>query len=328
MADQSKIAWTDATWNPVTGCSHVSEGCRNCYAEREWPRLTRLLQAYSGRSFENVACHPERLNQPIRWKHPRKIFVNSMSDLFHPDVPEGFIDRVFAIMALCPQHTFQILTKRPERMNRYMRHIEDKELDRILFREDMVMCTPEWPVNAFTDGPIPDFSNIWLGVSVEDQKSAEERIPVLLETPAAVRWVSVEPMIGPVTFRWAKWQSVFKETIEGLLVRNHLDGLRRLDWIVVGGESGQSARPMEAEWVRKIVHECREAKVPLFVKQLGARFSDEKNGIAGASLNIPQEAIDLLGRRLKHRSGSDMEEWPEELKVREYPENLAIEKIS
>ncbi|WP_053764438.1 DUF5131 family protein [Leptospirillum ferriphilum] len=308
MADQSKIAWTDATWNPVTGCSHVSEGCRNCYAEREWPRLTRLLQAYSGRSFENVACHPERLDQPIRWKHPRKIFVNSMSDLFHPDVPEDFIRAVFAIMAVATWHTFQILTKRPERM---MEVLTRWDYEGLVLRSGYGTQLP----------------NIWLGVSVEDQKSAEERIPVLLETPAAVRWVSVEPMIGPVTFRWAKWQSGFK-MIEGRLVRNHLDGLRRLDWIVVGGESGQSARPMEAEWVRKIVHECREAKVPLFVKQLGARFSDEKNGIAGASLNIPQEAIDLLGRRLKHRSGSDMEEWPEELKVREYPENLAIEKIS
>ncbi|MGC8529629.1 MAG: DUF5131 family protein [Leptospirillia bacterium] len=148
-------------------------------------------------------------------------------------------------------------------------------------------------------------------MSVENQKSADERIPLLLKTPAAVRWVSIEPMIGPVTFRWAKWQSGFKETLEGLLVRNHLDGLRRLSWIVVGGESGPMARPMKAEWVREIVKECQEAKVPLFVKQLGAAYSDPVNGIAGASLKIPQEAIDLVGRRLKHRSGAAMNEWPE-----------------
>lgn len=322
MADKSKIAWTDATWNPVSGCSKVSEGCRNCYAERDWPRLSKLVPAYAGRNFENVVCHPERLDQPLRWKRPRKIFVNSMSDLFHPDVPEDFIDRVFAIMALCSQHTFQILTKRPERMNRYWRHLEDEELDRILTREDMVMSTPEWPPNGFTNGPSPDFSNIWFGVSIENQETADERIPILLKTPVgrgAKRWVSIEPMIGPVTFRWAKWQSGFKN-VEGQMVRNHLDGLRRLGWVVVGGESGPPARPMEAEWVRKIKYECEEAKVPLFVKQLGAAYSDPVDGIAGAGCKIPEEAIYLLKRRLKHRSGADMEEWPKDLLVREYPE--------
>lgn len=326
MADKSKIAWTDATWNPISGCSKVSEGCRNCYAEREWPRLSKLVPAYAGRNFENVACHPERLDQPLRWKRPRKIFVNSMSDLFHPDVPEDFIDRVFAIMALCPQHTFQILTKRPERMNRYMRGLEDEELARILSREDMVMCAPEWP-HTFTDGAIPDFSNIWLGVSVENQETVDERIPLLLQTRGdrgTKRWVSIEPMIGPVSFRWAKWQSGFKETPEGRLVRNHLDGLRRLDWVVVGGESGQNARPMEAEWVRKIKYECEEAHVPLFIKQLGAAYSDPVDGIAGSSLKLSDEVLYLLKRRLKHRSGADIDEWPDELKIREYPENLEI----
>ena len=301
MADQSKIAWTEATWNPVSGCSKISEGCRNCYAERDWPRLTRLVPAYAGRSFENVACHSERLDQPLRWKRPRKIFVNSMSDLFHPDVPEDFIRAVFAIMAAATWHTFQILTKRPERMREILIRWESEGL---VLRSGYGMKLP----------------NVWLGVSVEDQKAANERIPILLETPASVRWVSIEPMIGPVTFRWAKWQSGFKETLEGLLVRNHLDGLRRLDWIVVGGESGPNARPMEAEWVRKIKYECEEASTPIFVKQLGAAYSDPVDGIAGASLKIPEEVIDLLKRRLKHRSGADMDEWPEDLKIREWPE--------
>ena len=307
-------------------CFRVFEsfrGLSKLYAERDWPRLTKLVPTYAGRNFENVVCHPERLDQPLRWKRPRKIFVNSMSDLFHPDVPEGFIDRVFAIMALCPQHTFQILTKRPERMNRYMRHLEDEELDRILTREDMVMSTPEWPPNGFTDGPSPDFSNIWFGVSIENQETADERIPILLNTPVqrgAKRWVSIEPMIGPVTFRWAKWHSGFKQAPDGHWGNDHLDGLRGLDWIVIGGESGPNARPMEAEWVRKIKYECEEAQTPLFIKQLRAAYSDPVNGIAGASLKIPQEAIDLIGRRLKHRAGADMEEWTEDLLVREYPE--------
>ena len=319
MADKSKIAWTEATWNPVSGCSKVSEGCRNCYAERDWPRLSRLVPAYAGRNFENVACHPDRLDQPFRWKRPRKIFVNSMSDLFHPDVPEDFIDRVFAIMALCPQHTFQILTKRPERMNRYMLHLEDEELDRILYRKEMVMCTPEWSRSNEFNGPWPEFPNVWLGVSVEDQKTADERIPLLLKTPAAVRWVSIEPMIGPVSFRWRYGNGFKTDPATGIQSRNHLDGLRSLDWIVVGGESGPQARPMEAEWVRKITYECEEARVPLFVKQLGAAYSDPVDGIAGASLKIPEEAVSLLKRRLKHRSGTDMKEWPEGLRIRESP---------
>jgi protein gp37 len=224
-----------------------------------------------------------------------------MSDLFHPDVPEDFIRAVFAIMAAATWHTFQILTKRPERMREILIRWDSEGL---VLRSGYGMQLP----------------NVWVGVSAEDQKAANERIPILLETPAAVRWVSIEPMIGPVTFLWAKWQSGFKETLEGLLVRDHLDGLRSLDWIVVGGESGPNARPMEAEWVRKIKYECEEAGTPLFVKQLGAAYSDPADGIAGASLKIPEEAIDLLKRRLKHRSGADMEAWPEDLKIRKWPE--------
>jgi len=318
MADKSKIAWTDATWNPVSGCSKVSEGCRNCYAERDWPRLSKLVPAYAGRNFENVVCHPERLDQPLRWKRPRKIFVNSMSDLFHPDVPEGFIDRVFAIMALCPQHTFQILTKRPERMNRYWRHLEDEELDRILTREDMVMSTPEWPPNGFTDGPSPDFSNIWFGVSIENQETADERIPILLKTPVergAKRWVLIEPMIGRI---------VLEEVPVGMFGpprwKGRPESLPRIDWVVLGGESGPNARVMEVEWIRRIKYECENAGVPLFIKQLGAAYSDPVDGIAGAGCKISEEAIYLLKRRLKHRSGADMEEWPKDLLVREYPE--------
>ena len=318
MADKSKIAWTDATWNPVSGCSKVSEGCRNCYAERDWPRLSKLVPAYAGRNFENVVCHPERLDQPLRWKRPRKIFVNSMSDLFHPDVPEGFIDRVFAIMALCPQHTFQILTKRPERMNRYWRHLEDEELDRILTREDMVMSTPEWPPNGFTDGPSPDFSNIWFGVSIENQETADERIPILLKTPVergAKRWVSIEPMIGRIVL-----EEVPVGMFGPLRWKGRPESLPRIDWVVLGGESGPNARVMEVEWIRRIKYECENAGVPLFIKQLGAAYSDPVDGIAGAGCKISEEAIYLLKRRLKHRSGADMEEWPKDLLVREYPE--------
>lgn len=315
MSDNSKIAWTEATWNPVSGCTKVSEGCRNCYAERDWPRLSKIVPAYTGRSFEDVACHFDRLDQPLRWRRPRKIFVNSMSDLFHPDVPESFIDRVFGIMALCCQtsrHAFQILTKRPERMRDYLS--QDRREKWAHFAVDYYGGDPGgfFARVAYREEPLP---NVWLGVSVEDQESADERIPLLIGVPAAVRWVSIEPMIGPVDF---------KEVPVGMFgpLRPHGgtgQETPKLDWVVVGGESGPNARPMEDEWVRKIVYACERAHVPLFVKQLGAAYSDPVDGIAGASLKIPEEAIYLLKRRLKHRSGADPEEWPEGLRVREWP---------
>ncbi len=196
MSDKTGIAWTDATWNPVTGCSKVSQGCKNCYAEREWGRLSAnpKAMAYYGRAFTDIACHEDRLDQPLRWKKPRMIFVNSMSDLFHEDVPDDFIDRVFAVMALAENHTFQVLTKRPERMLRWFdpgfdnrEHAVGQAMREIAAaRGGDDAGLPEWPL-----------PNVWLGVSVEDHATADERIPLLLQAPAAVRWVSAEPLIGP-----------------------------------------------------------------------------------------------------------------------------------
>ena len=293
MSDKTKIAWTEATWNPVTGCSKVSEGCRNCYAERVWPRLSASPGRYFGREFGDVRIHPETLDIPLRWTRPRQIFVASMADLFHQSVPDAFIDHVFSVMAQASRHTFQILTKRPERAKAFL---SGREI----------------------------LPNVWLGVSAEDQKTLNERIPVLLSTPAALRWVSIEPMIGPVTFRWAKWQDEFKvDPKTGQESMNHLDGLRRLDWLVVGGETGPKARSMNGGWVRILVGECREAGVPLFVKQLGTAYSDPLNGVAGAGLKISPDAINLLSNRLSDRSGADSGEWPEDLRVREYPKKAS-----
>jgi protein gp37 len=230
MGAESKIEWTDATWNPVTGCTRVSKGCRNCYMARTVPR--------QGLDPWKVVLHPDRLEQPLKWRRPRRIFVNSLSDLFHEDVPIKFISRVWLTMQLAPQHTFQILTKRPGRMLAYMRefgHYEGK--------------------------PLP---NVWLGVSAENQETADERIPLLLQTPAAVRFVSAEPLLGPVSFRWAQWEPFSRDR-----VTNHLDGLRRLDWIIVGGESGPGARPMHPYWARSIRDQCQAAGVPFFFKQWG-----------------------------------------------------------
>ncbi len=224
MASESSIEWTQMTWNPVRGCTRVSEGCRNCYAERLATRFAGPGQAYEGLSVmtsagprwtNQVQLVEDVLEQPLRWRQPRLIFVNSMSDLFHPDVTVEFIERVFDVIQRCPQHTFQMLTKRSERL-----------------RELAPMLT--WPANA------------WMGVSVEDAR-VTHRIDDLRTVPATVRFLSVEPLIGP---------------IDDL----PLDGI---DWVIVGGESGPGARPIQREWVDNILQQCQEAEVAFFFKQWG-----------------------------------------------------------
>jgi protein gp37 len=185
MSDSSAIEWTDATWNPVTGCTKVSQGCKNCYAERDWARLSANPKSvYYLRKFTDVAVHPARLEAPLRWSKPRRIFVNSMSDLFHEVVPDAFLDKVFAVMALSQSHTFQVLTKRPHRMLKYL---SQQPLARRRW-EDEVRCMQAGELRGCS--PPPVLPNVWLGVSVEDQTTADARIPLLLQTPAAVRWIS------------------------------------------------------------------------------------------------------------------------------------------
>lgn len=277
MADKTGIEWTDATWNPVTGCTKVSAGCKHCYAERNWGRLQHL-PAYAGRAFTNVATHADRLLQPLSWKRPRRIFVNSMSDLFHQDIHDDFIGMVFRTMARAPQHTFQVLTKRAERMRSLLKHPK--------MRGYVERATPQWPL-----------PNVWLGVSVEDQPTADERIPRLLDTPAAVRWISAEPLLGPVDLArvgyqedqgadiggwehcsaigmWGnaltgEWFSAERtgETFFGVARSFQIGG--RLDWVVAGGESGPKARPMHPDWVRSLRDQCAAAGVPFLFKQWG-----------------------------------------------------------
>lgn len=299
MGDKTGIEWTDATWNPVTGCSKVSQGCKNCYALRDWPRLAAnpKLPAYHGRKFTDVRCHPERLDQPLRWRRPRRIFVNSMSDLFHEDVPFEFIDQVFAVIALSPRHTFQVLTKRPERMRGYLaeRHLRGSDPctheNREWFVNDAAIGLSGGNCGLF-DWPLP---NAWLGVSVENQATADERIPILLDTPAAVRWVSAEPLLGPVSLRWMNaWPENAPATAMNPYnggVTDYLDGLRRLDWIVAGGESGPKARPMHPDWVRDLRDQCAKAGVAFFMKQI----------------------TNDRGRKIP------MADWPTDLKIQEFP---------
>ena len=251
MGDKSKIEWTDATWNPTSGCSKVSAGCKNCYAERTWKRLSAPGQPYDGRKFTDVQCHPDRLDQPLRWRKPRRIFVDSMSDLFHEDVPFEFIARVWNTMFDCGsgdycerQHTFQILTKRPQRALEFSKWMD---------REVRAM----------------DYRNVWLGVSVEDQATADERIPILLQTPAAVRFVSYEPALEMVDFDHIKFPQDRTIPMSSLYGGRSTDTPWHLNWIVLGGENGPGARPMHPEIPRSVRDQCAAADVPFFFKGWG-----------------------------------------------------------
>ena len=289
MSDKTGIEWTDATWNPVTGCAKVSQGCKHCYAEREWPRMTKLVPAYAGRDFTDVRTHGDRLDQPIRWAKRRMIFVNSMSDLFHPAVPDDFIDSVFGVMWAClygrneqDGHIFQVLTKRADRMRDYFRTDRREAWARSAVHHGGGI-DPDglWDQTMNYDGPHP---RIWLGVSVEDQAAADERITLLLDTPASVRWISAEPLLGPVDLtrltiieknenRPGAWLNSLTGNIAG--PDDMLDA--RLDWVVVGGESGPKARPMQGDWARGLRDQCAAAGVPFLFKQWGEWLPDDQN---------------------------------------------------
>jgi protein gp37 len=220
MAEKSSIEWTDATWNPVTGCTKVSPGCKNCYAETFAERW-RGIRGHPYEQGFDLRLWPSRLEAPFRWKAPRMIFVNSMSDLFHEKVPDDFIERVFQVMVESPRHTFQVLTKRVGRLAAW--HAERPGFWRV--------------------------PNIWLGVSVEDRRFGVPRIPVLRTVEAAVRFLSIEPLLEDL---------------------GELE-LTGIEWVIVGGESGHDARPMRKEWVVSIREQCQAADVPFFFKQWGGR---------------------------------------------------------
>lgn len=280
MSDKTSIEWTDATWNPITGCSVVSPGCTNCYAMKL--AGGRLQHHHTREGLTNpskagpvwngqVRFNKDQLALPLRWTRPRRIFVCAHGDLFHESVPDEWIDRVFAVMALCSQHTFQVLTKRPERMRAYFVALaklaasRDEEpglcpqrLDRFAVAVSGSPCA----AGALEEVPWP-LANVWLGVSAEDQARADERIPVLLDTPAAVRFLSAEPLLGPIC--------IFNA---GVKINGKLDrqsGERRsLDWVIVGGESGPGARPMHPDWARQIRDDCANAGVAFHFKQWGS----------------------------------------------------------
>jgi protein gp37 len=308
MAENSKIEWTDATWNPLRGCSRVSEGCRNCYAEGVAARFSGPGQPYEGLAHRvkrphgssearwtgKVALAESVLAAPLRWKKPRHIFVNSMSDLFHEDVPDEWIDRIFTVMALARQHTFQVLTKRPARMRDYATNGFGRLADTIIrFRREQGDNSVVGPLPHLDPGtrwwPLP---NVWLGVSIEDQPTADERVPLLLDTMAAVRFISAEPLLAAVNLARTCILAAAPGSVRAGIHVNALTGRyvesgleyhgdwdidgpapvgpgRRIDWVIVGGESGPNARPMHPDWARSLRDQCAEAGVAYFFKQWG-----------------------------------------------------------
>jgi len=235
----TQIDWADRVWNPVTGCTKVSAGCAHCYAERMSKRL-RGRCGYPADDPFKVTLHAERLEEPLHWRKPSRVFVCSMGDLFHEDVPDEFICNVFHVISMATEHIFLILTKRPERLLEY---IEGSQVGAFLF-----------------------FDNVWFGVSVEDQATADERIPLLLQTPAEKRFVSYEPALGPVDFKQATHRDIAKRQRERSIT--YLKAVR-LDWLIMGGESGPGARPMHPDWARSARDQCQAAGVPFFFKQWG-----------------------------------------------------------
>jgi protein gp37 len=287
MADKTAIEWTDATWNPITGCSVVSPGCTNCYAMRLAGTRLRNHPSRAGLTVDSkagpvwngeVRFNERALLQPLSWKQPRMIFVCAHGDLFHENVPDAWIDQVFAVMALAPQHTFQVLTKRTARMRRYMEPFDRRRSDAL--GSLVVSMGYRGPLEALR-WPLP---NVWLGVSVEDQKCADKRIPDLLATPAAIRWISAEPLLGPLDLRRIRYDqnrvSYRVDALNALGTRSAtwwrepdvepVDQPRRtIDWVVAGGESGPSARPVHPDWIRSLRDQCAAAAVPFLFKQWG-----------------------------------------------------------
>lgn len=234
MGDKTKISWANATWNPITGCTPVSAACDHCYAKRMYERFSRGDVLVS--PFSKVMFHPDRLDQPLRWKKPRRIFVCSMGDLFHEDVPLNGIIEVFDRMEEADQHTFMVLTKRPRRMREYIEDFHTKG------RKDI--------------DPLP---NAWLGVTAENQEMADLRIPILLQTPAAKRFVSIEPCLGPVD-------------LAGLFGNDRYAMHHGIDWAICGGETGAGARFLHPHWVENLRDQCRESGVPFFFKGWGTKM--------------------------------------------------------
>jgi protein gp37 len=316
----SSIEWTDETWNPIVGCSKISAGCANCYAAiaAKSARLQQFPQYQGIDKWDGTINFVEsQLLKPLGWKKPKKIFVCSMSDLFHENVKFEWLDRIFAVIAIAHQHTYQILTKRPERMREYF---SNKNRIYLIMNQVLTILKKYWQhlrdcgdsiwqkVYATKEGlgilafstevkiPLP---NVWLGVSVENQKAARDRIPVLLGIPAAKRFLSCEPLLEQVGL--SEWLDSANNT--------------KLDWVICGGESGSNSRKLDINWLRSLVAQCQLANVPVFVKQLGS-YCIEPNPENREAFRFYADSWQI---KLKNKKGGDIDEFPLELKVRQFP---------
>lgn len=283
MGQATDISWTDMVWNPVRGCSRVSPGCERCYAETMAARFPWGAEVTSnGRWNGKIQLLPEKLAEPLKWRKPCRVFVNSVSDLFHPGVPFDFVLRVFAVMEQAKRHTFQVLTKRPERMLDFCRTYG-------------IGSGNQWP------------ANVWAGVTVEDQKRAEERIPVLLHAPAAVRWLSCEPLLGPLAIQHYMTRDEFGN-VGDKQVGDFEIPTGAIRWVVVGGESGPGARAFDVDNARSILNQCRAADVAFYFKQMG------------------RHTVCDNGREPYHHADRDGRMWcefPSDLQVQEWPAGVA-----
>ncbi len=302
------IAWTERTWNPAVGCTRVSPGCTRCYAEgiahrgmSPQHRGLTIMTKHGPRWNGSIRLVPSALGKPLAWKKPQLIFVNSMSDLFHEHLPFPYIAAVFGVMAARPRHTFQVLTKRPKRALEFFKWLDEARrfTDRSGAYGEADYCGGELYNFLETALPLGDsmkaaswpLKNVWIGVSVEDQKRADERIPLLREIPAAIRFLSCEPLL------------------DELDLDEHLE---EVDWVIVGGESGPRARAMDLEWAREIVRCCARHSTPAFVKQLGRRPYEE-------FWNEEYDLHETQWYEVEDAKGGDPDEWPEDLQIRQWP---------
>lgn len=296
------IEWTEQTWNPTTGCDRISPGCDNCYALT----MAKRLKGMGSTKYQNdgdprtsgpgfgLTAHPDVLTEPLRWKKPRKVFVNSMSDLFHARVPRAFLARVFAVMAATPQHTYQILTKRPERAARILTDLcacGSGHPNGEHFRSQM-----EWAATSHSPTYVPGLEhgiyhrsswplpNVWLGTSIESDDYAR-RANALRAAPAAVRFISAEPLLGP---------------LDNLNLRN-------IDWLILGGESGPGARPLQPWWIADLIHAARQSGTAPFLKQLGSVWARDTT-VAGKTVAGWGDT-----------KGGNPAHWPAQFRIREYP---------
>lgn len=341
----SNIEWTDATWNPIVGCSRKSAGCLRCYAERAAYRLEHALKMpqYQGTTKKvgdeirwtgKVNLVESKLPEPLRWRKPRMVFVNSMSDLFHESVPDEWIAAIFGVMAVSRQHVFQVLTKRPERMREWCQVKRGGDTFNLLSCLGAAARALPEHRQLFSDRlrgeyawPLP---NVWLGTSVEGQETAEGRIPALLDTPATVRFVSYEPALAPARFDVLRLDET--SSLDALTGTRSYAGRggrggsehdtgRAIDWLICGGESGPGARPFDVQWARDTVEQCHETDTDCFIKQLGSnpRADQAQPDIWPAGTAFRDDGQPLRRVIVGSKKGGEPSQWPESLRVREMP---------